>query len=137
VYVFVSTGGSVCAVASAHPFRDRGTGGPAEEHGIGMLLCGPDAVDRTTGAVRDVAAFVEVEPTVLLALLAIPEHSAGRDEPAVALVVHRGSRRAIAVGPFDSPTEARVWWASSINRLAANPAMACLVLLLTINPVAP
>lgn len=89
-----------------------------------MLLCSPDAVDRTTGAVRDVAAFVEVTPAALVAVLAVPTRPADDVTRSIAILVHRVSRRAVAVGPFASALEAQTWWASRGNRLAANAAMA-------------
>jgi hypothetical protein len=78
--------------------------------------------------VRDVAAFVELEPPAVSALLNAREPSVASTNPVVGLLLHRVSCRAVVVGPFPDQAAARGWWSSSHNRLVENPAMAFVTL---------
>lgn len=91
-------------------------------------LLHPDVIDRTTGAVRDTGAFVELPPRVLADLLAALPLSGSREGLVAAVLVHQRSRRAVVVGPFAGVAEAWRWWLAPCNRLALNSAMAAVVL---------
>ena len=88
----------------------------------------PDVIDRTTGAVRDTGAFLEVPPRVLADLLVALPLSGSEAGSVAAVLVHRRSRRAVVIGPFAGVAETWRWWSAPSNRLAANPAMAVVVL---------
>ncbi len=121
VHVVVDRRGVRVVAADATPTV---TGAPA----VVMRLCDPDAVDRTTGAIRDVHAIVQLGVDVLAPLLATCSLPVDAGVSAVAVMVHRLSRRAVMVGPFPTATDAHTWWSWSRNRIAARPAIAFIVL---------
>lgn len=94
---------------------------------VAMRLVDPTLVDRTTGAVGDVAAFVDLDPGALSQLLAVVQSGIGQVRPVAAVLTHRASRRAVAVGPFVDAAAARRWWRAPRSRLSGNPAMSMVV----------
>ncbi|MFI7208974.1 hypothetical protein [Micromonospora aurantiaca (nom. illeg.)] len=94
---------------------------------VPMRLVDPNVVDRTTGAVRDVAAFVDLGPETLSRFLAAVQPGIGEARPVAAVLAHRASRRAVAVGPFVDAAAARRWWRAPRNRLSGNAAMSMVV----------
>ncbi|MEV0006332.1 hypothetical protein AB0H28_29185 [Micromonospora sp. NPDC050980] len=94
---------------------------------IPALMVPPDLIDRTTGAVRDVRAFLKL-PTEALAAIVQSSWVETAGRLVAAVLVHRLSGRAVVVGPFDNATEAASWWSADRNQLAMHPAMIMAVL---------
>jgi hypothetical protein len=123
VYLRVD-GGTGAAIAVA----DGDTKTALDVLGRRMRLVVPQVVDRTTGEVRDTAAFVELPPQMLGSLLASSRALPDETGSVAAVLAHRVSRRAVLVGTFDDVAAARSWWDAPRNRLAGNPAMIMVVM---------
>lgn len=95
--------------------------------GIPALMVPPELIDRTTGAVRDVRAFLNL-PTEALAAIVQPSWVETAGRLVAAVLVHRLSGRAVVVGPFGNAAEAASWWSADRNQLATHPAMIMAVL---------
>lgn len=119
-YLFIGDQAVLAAEAAATPLQ-------GDEIRVAMRLVDPTLVDRSTGAVGDVAAFVDLAPVTLNQLLAAVQAGIGQVRPVAAVLTHRASRRAVAVGPFTDAAAARRWWRAPRSRLSGSPAMSMIV----------
>lgn len=94
------------------------TNSDSRESGFFAATIPPSAVQRSTGTFRNPEFLVDLTPSFVSMLFDVPDPAVGQ---VVGLIVHTMSRRAAAVGVFADAAAARAWWHQPYNRLARDP----------------